>query len=210
MYTSTILCGREQRKQIQSLRSCYNNGTANLCKDGCSTAPLVSSFASAPAGPGERSWRIKLIWPPATKGKPLSGKIWTVAPPPVWRGEAHCFVSRQRVEAIWSSIRGAEGGSHAGAPLLKGQEPDSRACGRLAWLKWQIRMRASYIRHLMRAGTCKFTANLQIYFITNSMLNTKLPFTPGGCQRKQIPVQTNKLCLVISFLEFGIALTIEN
>lgn len=94
--------------------------TANLCKDGCSTAPLLSSFVSAPAGPGDRSWRTKLIWPPATKGKPLSGKIWTVAPPPVWRGEAHCFVSRQRVEAIWSSIRGEEGGKPRRGSTFKG------------------------------------------------------------------------------------------
>lgn len=103
------------------------------------------------------------------------------------------------------------GESHAGAPLLKGQEPDIRACGRL---KWQIRMRESCIRHLMRAGTCKFTANVQIYVITTirelDMLNTKLPFTSGGGQRKQLPAQTNKLCLVIPFLEFDIAFTIEN
>lgn len=95
------------------------------------------------------------------------------------------------------------GESHAGAPLLKGQEPDIRACGRLAWIKWQIQMRESCIRHLMRAGTCKFTANVQIYFITTirelHMLNTKLPFTSGRCQRKQILVQTNQLCLVILF-----------
>lgn len=73
------------------------------------------------------------------------------------------------------------GESHAGAPLLKGQEPEA---GPVVGLHGSsdIRMRESFIRHLMRAGTCKFTANVQISFITTirelDMLNTKLPFTP--------------------------------
>lgn len=32
-------------------------------------------------------------------------------------------------------VKGGGGGSHAGAPLLKRQEPDIRASGRLAWIR---------------------------------------------------------------------------
>lgn len=39
---------------------------------------------------------------------------------------------------------------------------------------------------------------------------TKRPFTSGGFQRKETPVQTNTLCRVMPFFEFGIAITIEN
>lgn len=79
--------GSNANRSRQSLRSRKNNGTANLCKDGCSrSAPARLLSSLDPAGAGERYWRTRLrrrvIWPPAAKGKPLSGEIWTVAPPP--------------------------------------------------------------------------------------------------------------------------------
>lgn len=77
------------------------------------------------------------------------------------------------------------GESHAGAPLLKGQEPDIRTSGRLAWIKGQIRMLESYIgdhfASLMHSGARKSTASVQMYYITNIveliMLSAKLSFS---------------------------------
>lgn len=128
MYSSTITSHANRSRH--SLRSCYNHGTANLCGDGCSTAPLLS-FASAPASPGVRYRRTKLIWPPAAEGK-----IWTVAPPLKFDAERLAVsCPDNEMKPYGAPSVGRRGGSHAGASLLKGQEPGIRACVRLVWIK---------------------------------------------------------------------------
>lgn len=187
MYPSAILCGREQRKQISSSAATTTERRTYARMDAAPRlfSPLSLRLPPAPGkDPGAPSSSGHL--PP--RGSRYQARFGR-SPPLQFDAErlsVSCPDNEWKPYGAPSVERRGE--SHAGAPLLKGQEPDIRACGRLAWLKWQIRMRESCIGHLMRAGTCTFTANSKptsSLLSENSMLNTKLPFTSGGCQRKR-------------------------
>lgn len=108
----------------------------NLGEGRCSSAPVPPRSSSGLAeeeapGAGETNWpaplRRRVIWPPASSGSLVSSAIWTIFPSQIWCSLLRVQTTRgSHMELLRVRRRGK-----AGAPLLKGQEPDIalRSCG---------------------------------------------------------------------------------